>query len=246
MALAASDPHPIPDDAREREAKYVLEVDAARRIWAEARRRLALDVWDPARPVAYHRTTYFDTPDLALHRRADGAARRLRIREYASAAAPGEPPVVARRCYAELKSSAGGVRTKARLEVDAAAARLGLAALAPGDLRPCLMTWYRRAAVASADRRLRLTLDRGLALCRPVRIGARCDGREPSTRFARGPALILEVKTREPWPAWLARVLAGVPPADGFSKFALGIRLARERGVLPGGRGRGRSATPAE
>ena len=68
------------------------------------------------RPIAYTRTTYFDTDDSVYLRSCDSAiARRLRLREYAMAASMEDSPVLSYR-VSGLKQNAGTVRSKVRLQ----------------------------------------------------------------------------------------------------------------------------------
>lgn len=216
------DPEPQLDQG---ERKYLLDAAAAQTFWAIACERLRPqhDVAD--RPVAYSRTTYYDTPDLAYFRSGQHAvARRLRVREYAHAACLDEVPVVGERCFVELKQSAGGMRSKERVEVGAAAVPAELARLSgERELLPCVATWYRRRALTDDAGDLRVTLDDRLLLCRPRPLGAPFHDLAPGELYGLGPEFILEVKSWGRPPAWLACALASLKEAVGFSKFMLGM-----------------------
>jgi hypothetical protein len=214
--------------ASQHEHKYLPDAEAARSVWAVASAHLrALE--DPARPIAYVRTTYFDTPDLTYYRSARGpVARRIRVREYASATAPGEPPRLSERCFLELKESAGGQRSKLRLELEPQEVALHLENHPDAPLAPVLTTWYRRRSLADAGERLRVTLDEEVCFCAPTTVGSPCAdvlGRI----VARGPAFVLEVKRWADAPPWLGRTLGSIREAVGFSKFSAGMLAVAAR-----------------
>ena len=78
--------------------------------------RAAVEIYDPARPISYTRTTYLDTNDLVYFSSAGGApARRLRVREYAVAASAEDDPVLSGVAFIELKQHEGAARSKMRL-----------------------------------------------------------------------------------------------------------------------------------
>lgn len=225
------EPGPLLDQG---ERKYLLDAHAAAGFWAIAcdRLRPQIDVKD--RPVAYSRTTYFDTPDLAYFRSGRSAvAQRLRVREYAHAASLDEVPVVGGRCFVELKQSSGGLRSKTRLECAPHEVPGRLAELTDERrLEPCVATWYRRRALSDDAGTLRVTLDDRLMLCRPCSLGSEFE-LAPDQIVGHGPAFILEVKTFDgPPPAWLRHALVGLDEAVGFSKFMLGMR-AIEGAAVP-------------
>ncbi len=224
------------------ERKYLLDAPAAEAFWSIATEHLRPQLDVDARPVAYSRTTYFDTPDLAYFRSTSqgGVARRLRVREYAYSADPDAVPVVGSRCFVELKQSSGGLRSKTRVAVAAADVPAQLVAVAgESALQPCVATWYRRRALTD-DTGLRVTLDDRLLLCKPRPLGSAFA--EPEI-VGRGPAFILEVKHWDAPPTWLAHALAGLEEAINFSKFMLGMRavsstMRRERDItIPRGFG---------
>jgi VTC domain-containing protein len=207
---------------RQHEHKFLLDADAARLVWAAASPHLE-PLEDTTRPIAYVRTTYFDTPDLACYRSARGpVARRIRVREYASATSTDEPPRLAERCFLELKRSAGGLRSKTRLEIEPQTLAEVLARDADGPLMPVLTTWYHRRSLADRDGRLRLTLDDGICFCAPATVGGPCALTPPGV-LARWPGLVLEIKRWGASPAWLTKALRGHVEAVGFSKFSAGM-----------------------
>jgi VTC domain-containing protein len=214
----------------QRELKYVLDPDAAAAVWARACVRLQPHFQDRARPIAYLRTTYFDTPELTYYRTNDGAvSRRLRVREYANTTDPEGVPILFDVCYLELKQSAGGMRAKLRIPIRPRDAEAHLARLADVMVRPQLTTWYRRSALADRGERLRITLDECLTFCEPVVLGSACSGLEPERVFARGPAFVLEVKAWDEPPAWLRDCLDDVGEATSFSKFMTGMQILQCR-----------------
>jgi hypothetical protein len=104
-------------DPFEHEQRYILTRAQAIGFYEAVGPRALLELYDAERPICYTRTTYLDTDDFAYFRSCDGpVARRLRIREYASAYAVGETPILSGMCFLELKQSAGTSRSKIRLE----------------------------------------------------------------------------------------------------------------------------------
>lgn len=230
MTALAQQYEPESPALNESERKYLLDADAARAFWEVASAHLRPQYDDCARPVAYSRTTYYDTPDLSYYRSCRGeVARRLRVREYAHAPDPSQPPLVGDRCFVELKQSAGGKRSKTRVAVRADEVPAQVAQLAGMPLSPCVATWYRRRALTDDALRLRVTLDDYLLLCRPRPLGSSFDELSPGEILGRGPDYILELKTWDPFPSWLADALRGLPEAVGFSKFNLGMRAVEQQ-----------------
>lgn len=205
------------------ERKFLLEAETARAIWLQASQRLRPHLWVNDRPITYHRTTYFDTPDHAYFRGTGPIAQRIRVREYASARAPGSPLELERTCYLELKRSAHGRRSKMRLEIDAGEVDRHLAQVGE-TLLPCLTTWYQRAALTDDTESIRITLDTDLHYCPPQKIGAPC-GSAPDA-FARVCSPILEIKTWGPLPGWLRALVRSIQEATDFSKFRAGMQAA--------------------
>jgi hypothetical protein len=103
-------------DPFEHEQRYILTRTQAVAFYAAVGPRASLEVYDRERPISYTRTTYLDSDDFSYFRSCDGpVARRLRVREYASAASVAEPPVLSGICFLELKQNAGTTRSKIRL-----------------------------------------------------------------------------------------------------------------------------------
>ncbi len=210
--------------------------------------RTQVATYDPEHPVSYTRTTYFDTADSAyLTSSVDEPARRLRVRQYAAAATPDEPPVFSGVGFIELKQHLGASRSKVRLAASAdEIARLlkdprAAVAGAPDDqplavvgrelaiptMAPRLSTWYRRVHLITPEAPVRLTLDEGLQFCRPQPVTCAGVPATPAQRdvVAAFPSRILEVKHAGTLPPWLERLLAGFQPAPAhFSKFRLGMQ----------------------
>ena len=233
----------------EREERYVLTRAQVTRFFAAIGRRAAVETYDRARPIAYTRTTYFDTDDSLFLRSCDGpVARRLRLREYAMAASLEDAPVLSSLACLELKQNAGTARSKVRLQADpgvlrqliegrgrheeAFSALEPLSALATLErelaipsIAPRLTTWYRRASMTAESGRLRITLDERLTFCRAQIVGV--VGAEvapdPSDIIAPGPARILEIKYWGDRPVWLSWGREGLEPERGFSKFKMGM-----------------------
>jgi VTC domain-containing protein len=243
----------------EHEERFVLTRAQVMRFFAAIGARAAVETYDRARPIAYTRTTYFDTDDSVYLRSCDGLiARRLRLREYAMAASLEDAPVLSAIACLELKQTAGTARSKVRLQATPTMLRRliegrgrrnpafeslePLSALATLEeelaiptMAPRLTTWYRRAAMNAESGRLRITLDERLTFCRAQIVGV--VGAEvapsPADVIAPGPARILEIKLWGEPPAWLTRALEGLEPARGFSKFKMGMSaLSRKLDAL--------------
>jgi len=239
----------------EHEERFVLTRAQVMRFFTAIGTRATVETYDRARPIAYTRTTYFDTDDSLYLRSCDSPiARRLRLREYAMAASMEDSPVLSALACLELKQNAGTARSKVRLQASptllrqliehrgqrdpAFAALEPLSALAalekelalPG-VAPRLTTWYRRASMTAESGRLRITLDERLTFCRAQIVGV--VGAEvapsPADIIAPGPARILEIKHWGERPDWLARALDGLEPARNFSKFKMGMAALNRR-----------------
>ena len=233
----------------EHEERFVLTRAQVTRFFTAIGGHATVETYDRARPIAYTRTTYFDTEDSFYLRSCHGpVARRLRLREYAMAASLEDAPVLSPAACLELKQNSGTARSKVRIQASPTLLRLlierrgqrdpafealePLSALATlqqelaiPSIAPRLTTWYRRAAMTAEAGRLRITLDEHLTFCRPQIIGV--VGAEvspsPADVIAAGPARILEIKYWGDQPLWLARALDGLEPAHGFSKFRMGM-----------------------
>lgn len=236
-------------ESSEHEERFVLTRAQVTRFFAAIGTRATVETYDQNRPVAYTRTTYFDTDDSQyLQSCAGPVARRLRLREYAMAASLEDAPILSAVACLELKQNAGTARSKVRLQAtptllrhlierhgqrDPAFSSLeplsALATLARElaipTMAPRLTTWYRRAAMTAESGRLRITLDERLTFCRPQNVGV--VGAEvspsPADVIAPGPARILEIKHWGDRPVWLTWALTGLQPAHDFSKFRIGM-----------------------
>lgn len=236
-------------DPVEHEERFILTRAEVTRFFASIGARATVETYDQARPIAYTRTTYFDTDDSVYLRSCDGPiARRLRLREYAMAASLEDAPILSAIGCLELKQNAGTARSKVRLQASptllrrlierrgqrdaafesleplSALATLGKE-LATLTIAPRLTTWYRRASMTAESGRLRITLDERLTFCRAQIVGV--VGTEvapsPTDVIAPGPARILEVKHWGDRPLWLSWALDGLEPAREFSKFKMGM-----------------------
>jgi hypothetical protein len=232
-------------DPFDHEMRYLLSHGEMRRFLDTIAARAAIEIYDPQRPISYTRTTYLDTDDLSYFRTGGGApARRLRIREYAIAATPKDAPVLSGVAFVELKEHDGPARRKVRLAASpaeiaqllaqrevgpSAAMTVGQAELARElalpTMAPRLATWYRRLCLTADSRRVRITLDENLTFCRPQPIGDTGSLAAPRERevIAAFPARVLEVKHCGEMPFWLGPALESLQPADGFSKFRMGM-----------------------
>lgn len=212
------------------ERKFLPDGERARRVWEAAARHLRPEHGD--REIAYSRTTYYDTPDLAYYRSCRGSVRRrLRVREYAAPTRPDEAPVLTERCFLELKMSTGDRRSKTRLSLDPSEVPAQLATLTGAPLAPCVATWYRRRALVDDTGLLRVTLDDQLLLCKPQPIGTPFTTLRTGDLLARGPAFVLEYKCCGTPPAWLVEALGDLREATGFSKFVLGMNAVASAGA---------------
>ena len=236
-------------EAVEHEERFVLTRAQVTRFFAAVGARAAVETYDQARPIAYTRTTYFDTDDSRYLRSCQGSiARRLRLREYAMAASLEDVPVLSATACLELKQNTGTARSKVRIQASPTLLRQLIerrgirdpaftsldqltalatleAELATPSIAPRLTTWYRRASLTAESGRLRITLDERLTFCRPQIVGVVGAEVAPSAAdvVAPGPARILEIKYWGDQPAWLARALEGLEPAHDFSKFKMGM-----------------------
>jgi VTC domain-containing protein len=233
------------NDPFDHELRYLLSRGEMRRFLDAIAPRAAIEIYDPARPISYTRTTYLDTDDLTYFRTVDGApARRLRIREYAVAATAKDAPILSGVAFVELKEHDGPARRKVRLAASPAeiaqlladrqagpsssmtAGQAELAReLALPTMAPRLATWYRRLCLTGDARRVRITLDENLTFCRPQPIGDAGSLAAPRERevIAAFPARVLEIKHCGEMPFWLGPALASLQPAESFSKFRMGM-----------------------
>ena len=235
------------EDPFTHELRFLLTRSETLRFLEAAGGHAELTTYDPEHPIAYTRTTYFDTADAAyLTSSVDEPARRLRVRQYAFAAMTEEPPVFSGIGYVELKQHLGASRSKVRFAASAADIAALLAApaaagvtadddplaivareLAIPTMAPRLSTWYRRVCLTGSNPIVRLTLDEGLQFCRPQSVGRAGQPAAPAPRevVAAFPARILEVKYAGRVPGWLQPLLAGLRAAPPhFSKFHIGMQ----------------------
>ena len=246
--------NPASSDPFDHELRYLLSRGEMRRFLDTIAARTAIEIYDPARPISYTRTTYLDTDDLSYFRTGDGApARRLRIREYAIAATPKDAPVLSGVAFVELKEHDGPARRKVRLAAspaeiaqllaerevgpssDMTAGQAELAReLALPTMAPRLATWYRRLCLTADARRVRITLDENLTFCRPQPIGDAGSLAAPRERevIAAFPARVLEIKHCGEMPFWLGPALETLQPAASFSKFRMGMTALGHTGEV--------------
>ena len=231
------------NDPFDHEQRFLLSRTEMHRFLEAIAPRAAIEIYDPARPISYTRTTYFDTDDLVYFRSGERSpARRLRVREYAVAATPKDAPILSGVAFIELKEHDGSARRKVRLAATPAEiARLvdggendGKSApslsvitreLALPTMAPRLGTWYRRLCLTADGRRVRITLDENLTFCRPQPIGEAGAPAAPHPRevMAAFPARVLEVKHTGEMPLWLGPALESLQAAHCFSKFQMGM-----------------------
>ena len=230
-----------PEQAREQERRFQPSPEALEDLLQAARPWVEPCVYDRAQPIAYTRTTYFDTEGLHLLGTGwKGPLRRLRLREYAGAADLSRPAVLTGQRYLELKESAGTWRSKVRHALSEAEAEALLRGMplpegslaawvkqaASEPVRPWVTAWYRRSTYASREPGVRLTLDEELLFALPPRNCAAGQEAKPLWRLGQAPSVLLEVKWRGPTPPWLEQVLRGVESfAATGTKFERGMSL---------------------
>lgn len=239
-----------PREGWERERKFVTTSRSLRAFLERIETRTALEVHDAARPATWNRTTYLDTHDFAyLNSAREGrTSRKLRIREYASAASPLHPPRLSGLCFLELKETGGSFRSKTRVPADPSLLlRMlegpGVAeAELDGTLRvfqrliqcdrplPKLTTWYRRITRVSRNRALRITIDSDLCFAQPVLIGTESlRTAAPQSPVERVSFSVVEVKSDGELPDWLRRAVASLHEVQEFSKFRRGMAVLFSR-----------------
>ncbi len=219
----------------ELEERYLVAPGEARVFLARAADHMSPDLFDAARPIAFARTTYFDTDDLDLFR--SKRRRRVRLREYAGAPGPEGIPSLTGVGAFELKESTGAERRKARFvgersdllrllrrgphrPIDPDLARAA-AEVRSGRLRPRMTTFFRRRSYSGDG--IRITLDDRLTFARPVRLGRAGEPAEPTDLIGRGPQLVLEIKLACPRPRWVDEAARGFLVMNRFSKFKGGM-----------------------
>lgn len=226
------------------EFKFTLSVDRMQEFFAATTGLLVDKVYDPARPIAFSRTTYFDSADHKyLASSGTAQSRRLRVREYADAVAEGAPVELTGLCYLELKTNRAGQRSKQRLAVfpedmiemlrtrRVRLTHLGdhhradvvhalSEELADPTLHPVVTTWYRRRTLVDRDERVRVTIDTDLAFCPPTSF----DRVPPEVVFSWASYCIVEVKYQDAPPLWLGSVLAELGAPQRLSKYALAMQ----------------------
>lgn len=216
---------PLP---RECERKFVVPADSAARFLERIESRTALELADPARPVSYNRTTYLDTPDRFFFRSSRNAvARKLRIREYATARVTGAPPAFSSDIYFEVKESGEGFRSKIRIPFSSPIAEILSRepfrdVLGARPIVPVLTTFYRRVRRTCLDVPVSVTVDTDVRFSPPVDPGCALICSHPLFFLRHS---IIELKTTGALPAWLLDELDPSDEAATFSKFEHGMRL---------------------
>ena len=229
----------------EHEYRMLLSSAEARHVVAAASAHLKLDVYDALQPVAFTRTTYFDTAAQELWGdEIGGASRRVRVRQYAASRLPESMPRFVGPAYLEYKQSVGTERRKLRYsstpeklrsllnggEIDANdLTRLHKAPeiyqvamrIRSGELAPVLSTWYRRVSLSEGD--LRLTIDENVAFCPPTRIGNVGEDAEPTKTANVISGRVVEIKLSGTMPRWLEDTITPLAGAESISKFRRGM-----------------------
>jgi len=233
----------------EQEQRFLVDPDEVHRFLAAVQPHLPVQVHDPARPVEFVRTTYFDSDDdILLRSRAPGRECRVRVRQYADAPDHVAPPRLRGDCAFEVKESSPTGRHKVRalgtpdeigrmVGARAGSVRaLGSGRISPllahaaraiecGQLAPRLTTWYRRLALEAGA--VRVTVDQQIEFARPIGLGPAGEHAAPRAVAGRGPDLVLEVKLRAAPPDWLLQAMRRLAVLTQFSKFRDGLLALR-------------------
>jgi hypothetical protein len=233
------------------ELKFAMPLTQANAFLEAIEPWLVTKVYDESLPIAFARTTYLDSPDrryLASSR--ERISRRLRIREYAGAPAPGAPVRLTGISYLEYKESSDGRRSKARLalpmddiaeilrqpEVELITERLGKLGdraavqtlaneLISHRPEPHLTTWYRRRSLVDAPEDVRITLDTEIAFCPPLGFdGDHLGAPMPAVVAGYAGTCLLEIKYAGEPPRWLDSALRELGKPERLSKYAMGMR----------------------
>ena len=242
----------------QREQRYLLDRANGELAVNTLFANLPTVVYVPGSIVTQVVTTYLDTEARHYLAIADESAGlrsvKLRVREYMSIAQGSSEVRSTDACYLERKERVNEVRIKQRVELGklelahilsgrsslngSNAARAITAELSSLDLRPALVSSYRRIVFGDEDR-LRVTFDEQLAFYRPP---AGLYETHDALTFdvlgdpvGRGPARILEIKHPETTeiPDWLEALVEDIPDANGFSKFREGMHAMQRTDGKP-------------
>ena len=227
------------------ERRYLLDRRQADGLLGVVASRLHRVVYDPARPIAYARTTYLDTDDLrSFHAQPGPAPVRCRVRQYASAADVHAPPRLTRACYLELDEGTARLRSRQRLALDPSCEAAVAIDPCPsprllrvlggigrrGGLFPKVTTWVRRTTFRSFLGDLRIALDEAIVYAPPTWLGPPGEIAIPRGLIALGPSRLVSIKHRDAWlPPWLARLLADLPEALEFSRYRSAMSALLDR-----------------
>jgi hypothetical protein len=243
---------------KQREQRYLLDRASAEHTVNTLFNALPTVVYVPGSVVTQVVTTYLDTPAhhyLAIADRSEGLRTlKVRVREYQAISRDSGQVTSTRDCYLERKERVNEVRIKQRVEIGKSelagildqdkalngsnAAKAITGELSTLDLRPALVSSYRRIVFGDEDN-LRVTFDEQLAYYKPP--PGLYESNDALTfdvlgePIARGPKRILEIKIPEhaEIPEWLAALVADIPDANGFSKFRAGMHAVQRTDGKP-------------
>ena len=226
----------------DKERRFLVSTELADHIAALAGTYFSPQLYHQTRPLAFTRTTYFDTAEHDLYRSRRPHCR-VRLREYACAAAASGCPQFTGVSYLELKSTTAATRTKIRIgttghDLHSAAAfqvewqrllavipaELSLArGLRHARLAPCVTTHYQRRSFRSGDHSVRVTIDSELAMSSPILVAQAPAQFQPATSIGYGAERIVEIKSKNGVPRWLDDVVGDIREERAFSKFRWGV-----------------------
>jgi hypothetical protein len=254
------------------EHRFLVDAEEAHRFLDAVQPYMPISIRDPAKPVEFIRTTYFDTDDLTLFRsNQPGGAWRVRIRQYASAPDQRTPALLAAESAFEVVEHAGALRRKERVvgapieiarilcapEGSVPPPTSALSPLTPlldysaraiqsGELQPRLTTWFHRASYTASG--ARVTVDQRIQFAHPLPLGMPGELAAPRSVVGNGPPLVLEVKLRSEPSPWLLAAMQQLFLVTRFSKFRdglLALRFAERERALRSPAARGPWAPPA-
>lgn len=238
----------------EHEYRFLLLSSEARRFVALASEHLKQNIYDVDRPVAYTRTTYYDTEDRRYYRRVGNVNRRVRVRQYASAVTPTSSVKLCGPVFLEYKESSGAQRRKLRYctttpdlnrllgdrwirDVERQSLKQlpevmdAALAIRAGVLKPIFSTWYRRMSLSHEG--VRLTVDENVAFCPPMAMGAQGQCAEPDECLSLIAGRIVELKVTGALPSWLSSALQQLEGTESVSKFRRGMEIIANPGLRP-------------
>lgn len=231
------------------ENKYMIDADTLTKIEESLPDHMELDAYNRKNETYTIANLYYDTLDSYYIRTSLSKPKykeKLRLRAYG---VPDAGAIV----YAEIKKKVGGLVNKRRsaLKIEEAAAFLKSGAI-PGpqpyhneqvlheisyllsthELRPALYLAYdRRAYFGGGSNDLRISFDRDI---RTRRYDLKLESGDYGTPLIENDRCIMEIKTSQSMPLWLARLLSEnkIYPMS-FSKYGAEYMKLLENSTLP-------------